>query len=777
MHELVMPLSFPDSDYTPHGYLNNPYHSMVLNRSGIIRSVPPLGFGFWKRSFKGSYGGAAGDHVNYLSLLHLAVAVDGVRLVDEADFARERIRLASRYHTQNMMSYDWMCSGQMFSLKYFLAREDSLVCRVEIRNTLAEDKELTLHATNIYGLWERRWWGSDGLAARYVENSDAGLSTIWAYGDYFALGSDTPSVAHKATASESQWCEWLRANDTTSNDGATVHGVGPLYTTQSYKITVPTNDSVAVLICLSRAPNEPFALEELQTGLRQALPTLEQYLDEDEAFWSACPSLVGDWPELWKRGWVYDYETLRMNVRRPLGVFRHPWDAMQIHSPRSVLAEAALDMFTLSYADADLAREVLFGMFADAPEANVPCMREDGGMNMIAADGSACGTAPSWCLPFHVIRAIHAFTGDVQWISAMYPYLKAYIEWWFEHRTNGNGGFHCHCDWESGQDGSKRFPGDEGAVADNVRTVDVEASMAEALRLMAHFSQIVDAPEDTPYWLKLAEQRTKATRAMFVDTWFHDIDTRTNTPIKLDYRDIMMLCPLSCQVATPEQVEALRPMFDFYRENPWPWLEWPSFFLVFAEAAWTARRQALLSEVIADTLDRVYARTDARQTQFVEQGKPYAWRVPGIANEYWPIKPEQEPSGEGYGWGATLPLHIIRGIVGFREPDALPATDETAAEFVLAPAIPERLMTVGKKYGLTNLRFGAHSLVVTYEVLEMGRLRVSLALELGEACSVEVSDDRQGVVFEESYDQPTGALAFDGLNGAVYTVRVTPAGI
>ena len=40
-----LPTAFPAGNYTPHGYIDNPYHSMVFNRSGVIRSVPPLGFG------------------------------------------------------------------------------------------------------------------------------------------------------------------------------------------------------------------------------------------------------------------------------------------------------------------------------------------------------------------------------------------------------------------------------------------------------------------------------------------------------------------------------------------------------------------------------------------------------------------------------------------------------------------------------------------------------------------------------------------------------------
>jgi hypothetical protein len=73
------------------------------------------------------------------------------------------------------------------------------------------------------------------------------------------------------------------------------------------------------------------------------------------------------------------------------------------------------------------------------------------------------------------------------------PYLKSFIEWWLGNRTDSDGWFHCKCSWESGQDGSKRFliPGhDPGGVADFVRTVDVEAVMAEAMKNMVIFAQI-----------------------------------------------------------------------------------------------------------------------------------------------------------------------------------------------------------------------------------------------------------------------------------------------
>jgi hypothetical protein len=776
MIELVLPQSFPVNEYTPHGYLDNPYHSMVLNRSGVIRSLPPLGFGFWCAKFKGAYGNGVEAQTNYLSLLHLAFHVDGQTFATADDFRDHNARLYSRYHTKHMLSYDWMCHGLLFSCRYFLPRENTLACRIEVQNSDARPQQFTLHATHIFGHWTHGWWGSNGLAGRYLEDVDALVSTIWAYGPYFALGSDGVSVAHKSTGDEAQWRDWLRANNVDDTPPATVNGSGPLYNVMSFRCDLSPGTSDALTLGLARGPNEPWALEELRTGLRQALPTLEQQLDEDEAFWSQCPQLEGDWPEVWRRGWVYDFETLRMNVRRPLGIFRHRWDAMQVHSPRSVLAEAAVDMLALVYADPDAAKEVLFGTFADAPQPNVPCTREDGSMNMIAADGEACGTAPSWCFPIKVVQVVHVLTGDDAWLQALYPLVKDYLEWWLANRTGPDGSFHCKCDWESGQDGSKRFPVGEGGVAENVRTVDVEAGMAEAFRLMARFAQIVDAVEDAPYWQKLAEKRAAAVQSMFHDGAFRDIDTNTGQPIVLDDHDVMMLAPLTCQVATPAQVEAVRPLFAHFRAHPQHALEWPSFFWMFTEAAWAAGEQLQNAENIADIADRIYNRTDSGQLHFVEPDQPFAWRVPGVANEYWPLADDQLPGGEAYGWGATLPAQFLRGLVGFREVDDRAAPhDPDRVAFLLAPALPARLADSGKRLRVTNLRVSGLDFDLTYEVRPEGRLGVRLDLNGSAAFEVTVTDDAGEELGSLKLEHGTGAFEFDAQNGRRYRVDCTLA--
>ncbi|MCK4981948.1 MAG: hypothetical protein KAS17_03440, partial [Victivallaceae bacterium] len=175
--------NFPEQDYVPFGYIDNPHHSMVLNRSGIIRSVPPIGFGFWARGLSWLYSGAARRDINYLSFLDLSVNVDDKAFHTAEDFEKSASPLVSRYHTKSMMSYDWSFSGLSFSAKYFLADENALMCIFEIANKSDKEKTAIVHATNIYGFPELGWWGCNGVTSSGNNISNTCVSKLWAYGD------------------------------------------------------------------------------------------------------------------------------------------------------------------------------------------------------------------------------------------------------------------------------------------------------------------------------------------------------------------------------------------------------------------------------------------------------------------------------------------------------------------------------------------------------------------------------------------------------------------
>jgi len=759
-------LSFPSSHYTPHGYLDNPYHSMIFNRSGILRSFPPLGFGFWRTDFKGSYGEGPRDHQNYLSLLQIGITIDGHSFTTTDDFSKAGVELYSAYHTKNIFSYDWNYDNINVSIKYFLLREHSLVCIIELQNSGKDDKIVRVNGTHIFKIGDVKWWGSNGIASNYSVQNDAIISKIWAYGDIFVFGSDQNSVAHTSTESEKQWKDWLKSSVVGCIESASLMGKGPMHSLLSYNISVPAKSSRSLVLYLCRGKNEEWAKKEFINAKADVMTAFQNKINEDNQFWSQAPMLSGDWPETWKHGWVYDFETLRMNVRQPLGIYKHPWDAMQVSSPRVVLGETCMDMMTLSYSDPELAKKVLYGTFADAIAPNVPCSREDGSVNMVSADGSECGTAPMWGYPFHVIQLIFALSGDTVWVDSLYPYLKSYIEWWLRYRTDSEGWLHCNNSWESGQDGSKRFivaEHNEGAVADFVRTVDVEASMAEAMMVMEKFADILGKKHDQENWKILSEQRIKNTHAMFFDNWFRDVDARNGKPILLkEYYDVMMLTPLACKVATPDQIEQVKPMFHYFASNRR--LEWPPGVFTFTEAAWNAGEREIASQVVVSTANRVYERTDMKTILFSDS--LFSYRIPGVANEFWPS--DFVPAGgENYGWGATLPLYIIKNIIGFRE-----SSHQRVKGFTLAPMLPKKYMQSGMSYTIRNLHYLNFTFDVTYTVQNENEFLVSLKYHASTPLSFSVLDERGKELYILKENMMSRSFTFDGVNGNVYQIRI-----
>jgi hypothetical protein len=551
-----------------------------------------------------------------------------------------------------------------------------------------------------------------------------------------------------------------------------------MYSTLSFQVDVPPLGLNSAWISLTRGKNEHATALACRGSIERASLTRNQRLAEDQEFYQRAALLSGDWPSHWKRGWIYDLETLRMTIRPPLGIYKRPWDGMQIFTPRQVLGETCLDAMALSYANMPLAKEVIYGTFADAPAPNVPCSREDGSLNMICADGSECGTALQWGFPFLVMKSIYLRDHDPNWIRDLYPHLRAFVQWWLTNRTDKEGWSHCACSWESGQDASKRFlvpNGDPAAAAGFVRTADVQAAMADAERTLAMFAEIADCREDVEYWRHLADVDTQRVRSMYVDGWFRDFDGRTGKPIILkDYYDVMMLTPVTVEIASPEQVRGLSPMFNYFKEHPVFWLEWPSFVFPFAEAAWNAGKRGFIGEVVAETADRIYTRRDGRNTLPIgppefDTGLPkkYNYRIPGVSGEFWPIDPKNPGGCENYGWGATLPTLVIRNIVGYRE-----INDSTASSFILAPAIPPNLEIQGRNYGITNLNFRGSQINIAYRILGDHHLDVELVSHAKQPQSLQVQDEGGNSLVPAMGKTLVPRVTFEGKNGSVYRVTL-----
>lgn len=785
---------FPASNYTPFGYLANPYHTAVLNRSGVLRSVPPLGFGFWARPLPWPYGGSKfgfglSRHWNYLSLLQLSMHVDGTVLHKLEDFAENEIELCSRYHTQNMMSYDFTLNGLSVRAMYFQVGEHSLMCLLEMRNASKEDKQVTIHATNLYGQVYKGYWGCDGIVSLYNDEADVAVSKFFADGEMFVLGADREPISYKATIKDTERDTWIRENDLTSRkddytclrmhkrdyDGE--EPLGHMMSVLSYVCLVKAGESETMTIGISRGVTEEETVSCFATAREGARAALKAKLSEDAHFYANAPVLTGDWPQAWNHGFIYHLETIRMNIHPPVGIYRHYWDGMQVHTPRVVLGESAIDSMCLSYGDMELAKDVLLGVFEDAVADNVPCSREDGSLNLVCGNGMETGTAPIWGLPFHVIHMLYLREPDDAWIAQLYPHMKAYIEWWLAHRTDAEGWFHCACSWESGQDGSKRFRvGDVAASAEDVRTVDIEAAMAHAIKSMMLFAEVAGKTEDVDYWEKMAAQRIARTRAMFVDGRFRDFDAETGEPIILDdYYSIMMLAPISLGIATEEQMADSHEIFRYFQENYRFWLEWPSFMFPFTEAAWNVGQRKLLSEILTTSGNGIFPGMDSRKPLYVNPkdaprlSQAFSYRLPGVGAEWWPYKRDDMWAGgcENYGWGATFPTLLIRNLMGFREVD-----DLEKDSFHLCPALSENLFKTGMTYGISNLCYRGVKIDVNCTLNSKMKIGIELQCKSNDKITVIVQDENGRTVARTDKAGKTVRITFGGNNYGLYTVRI-----
>jgi hypothetical protein len=766
--DLFADRKFPEGKYVPFGYIDNPWHSYVHNRSGIIRTVPPVGMGYWCTSLPWSYATRMTRQVNYLSFMHLGFSMNEKSLIHTEDY--DNCDLHSSYHTKNILQYNWHWEGVLFSASWYLVDEHALACRLEMKNTTGKVQNITAHVTHEYGHIERGWWGSSGITSNFDEQYGVLVDKLWEYGDVFVTGaSGLHPVTVNVTADETEWHNRVKSNDQTSKTMSIMFRQNPaLYTMGSYSLTLDAYGTKTVSLLMARGTNQLYAMQQYTKAQQDSEQKLKELLAEDDRFYSQAPRLEGDWPKAWKDGWVYDFETLRMTVRPPCGIYKHPWDGMQIYAPRAVLGETALDMLCLSYADPELAKKVLFGVFADAPAANVPCSREDGSMNMMSAGGDECGTSPVWGLPFSVIYSVYKRTGDKAWLTSMYPYMKSFVEWWLANRTDKDGWFHCNNSWESGQDGSLRFTfdgGSEGDVSDFVRTVDVEAAMADAMTVMSKIAPLTGHGADTEKWITMAKDRSGRMHMMYKDGWFRDVDGRNGQPIMLDtYGDVMMLLPLTTGLATKQQIKEIAPRLPAFAKGD-KTLVWPPGIFFYTEAMRHTEGFAHLgADLIVSTGNRIYERMSASETSTTGRSLPhlpekYNYRIPGTSNEFWPVNLEKSNYGgaENYGWGATLPAMTIRSLFGFIESD-------NESEFFIAPVFPPIIAITGKCFGISGLMYRSHKFNINCTPEKN-----NLSIEIICLSANFVVKNAAGKIITRSND---GVCRMKGTNGAKYMISI-----
>lgn len=761
---------FPEGDYTPFGYLNNPYHCWAINRSGVLRSVRGIGFGWHYPAGPGGYFDEKKNGV-YSAFLRLGFIVAGRRLWDPEDFHEGELKC--HYHSNNLMEYLISISGAKVSCAFFQVRENALAVR--LRKVDSSTASIQIMVAHQYRLGNSSWWGGDGAVGYYRNAADCLVSRSFAAGTSFAVGSTTRSKLQWFDSKIEPIAVWSETHSLPRQSVA--YGQDPLQGAITYDLA----PSQTLEVMMARGANESAVIKELRSARQNSSAELADKRSSDASFWRGAPRLEGDWPQHWKNGWVYDFETLRMMVRRPIGVYKHRWDAMQIQAPRNVLAETSMDTWALSYADPELAKEVFLGQFIDAVEPNIPCMREDGVMNMVAADGSECGTSISWCYPFFCASSIYARSRDLRWLGQLYPRLAKLLRWTLANRSDQKGFVVGKCSWETGMDGARRFLIEQPTGAeliDFIRVVELQAATAQAANVLHAFAQELGNERSAAEWEGVHQTYTDKTQQLWNENdWFQDFDTRSGTPITSVGKDIGQVAPIFCEIASADQTRDMTPSLRaFYEQsvagsakNPDGWvdgLQWSSLTFPFLESLWIAEEYELLAKVVYLIAERIYPTMDRRNVEKL----PGSWIVPrqgesrigipGISCEMW--TPHGAGGGEGYGWGAVLPVHIMRNLMGIRESDQ-------PNILWLCPNLPEEMMIPGKGYELQNWRYRDFAMDLEYHVLNNGEVDIFLRRSPG-SNRMTAKDPEGKTIFSRS--ALSFILAFTAKNRQRYQVML-----
>jgi len=753
--------AFPTDDYTPYGYLDNPYDAgpwVGLEAGGVIRSIEACGFAWFRpggdnpslplrSSEHGS--GQAPAHAG----LRVGLESGRTRLLSAEDFHAADVPLVSRYHTSRVQTFDFTYQGVEVSLAFMLAERDALLCRATLRGLQAP---LKLVAEGSVRRQPRR-----NARAAYLASADA-LALLAEPGPWYAVRVSQHSTEQRIL-----------------DDGCVVFGaehvIGEAYSPEEGMLAgelgsmlEPGPDGEAeVWIAFGRGTTAEAAVRNADAALRARREVLAARLAEDERFWKRAPRPVGDWPEAWRRGWVYDLETTRLMVRPPVGVFKEVWPTWQLFRPRVVLAENTLDMLRLAYADPETAQAALLTVFREAPQANVPCMFANGSFNMVAAGGDACGTSPAWCLPFHNIYLLYLWHPDRAWLRALYPHLEAYLRWWMEHRRDEEGWFVYRCTWEAGEDGTPRLDPartGHGDIFHQVRPAELQAAMAHSALIMTRLGQELGLKEaQWGEWAALYQEYVERTRSLWDTTAerFRDAYPPDVPPItsRESYWDgpadlsALHLIPLMYDVATPEQAAVLAShLLEF---NKPPWTCWASWTYTIVEAARAVGAFEVAGRIAHDVLASVYPRLDRREDADVGAR-------PGTSHEWWPGDLSRTTVlNETYGWGATTATLLLRHLFGLG-----PSRGTGRVAFELAPSLQGELLRPGRRLGFANLHYRG----VTFDLaLEVGSGSMLTAqLTPGSPATVLVEGDEGSVEV-----RAVGASAiFQIRNGHRYFVTI-----
>lgn len=673
-------------DFSPFGYLRNPAHratSWANTRGGTLCSMLDRLGVEWVYPVGRDATSRAG------------IALETGACRTRADF--DALGAKCTIHTCLMLGYTWRLDGVITEARFFLVDDNALCVRATVRNSSPTPRRSDLRII-------------------YDESGDPP--------DDHILVGDTVLGDDLEPGDERRLVAVLVRGAAAGAHGEAAPASAPMAKTGS------SDDA-----------------DSRRTVQARSETAYEHVLREDAAFLANCPRLSGDWPAHWAEGLHHDFETTRLLVQPAGGIFSDVWPAWMAAWPRVVFAEGTLDMLRLAYADPDLAKRAVASLLRDAPVANVPCVFRDGEYNMVAADGSRCGTSPAWCLPFLNLQLLYLGTLDRGWLAQIYPHAAAYVDWWLSNRTDADGWLVYKCTWESGEDGNPRLDptgSGDADISQRVRPVELQATLSHAARVLAFFAS--ELGQDASRWHAVAADYRHRTELLF-------------DPAEGRYRDQLIggghpdcagtsywgidPCRYSAQSLTPLLIGLPLAESEVERHLRPPWTLWPSWTWSLVESVAAAGFLQLhrAGELASETIDRVYRVTTRRELGSLRRP------LPGGSPEFWPEDWRTYGGSDAYGWGATTANLLIRHLFGFKE-----SLDTTGCVFELIPAFPANMLELGAQFGIDGLNYRGLKLDLRYEVRSQDlEVRVELSGP-PHACRVQVLDERGQTVYTEAFE-------------------------
>ena len=298
------------------------------------------------------------------------LARGGPVVLDEAGFRAAGIDRTASIHTKTRLELGWRLGPVRYTAEYWQVAEDFFAAEVTATNTASAEQDMAVDILLALNAKTQALAGSAsavGPEAQPMLCLDAkGSPTIGVIelpqgsgggggGGGSLLGRAFFADTKAAAAGLATKCD---QGPNASFAGATGTGVATF--THGAKLGAAGSATAvwAQSFLVGRGAGGCSAAAEMLNGAKNDLASpgvvrnaREVAKDDDNVFWAKGPRLSGDWPASWGHGVVYDLNTVRLNLRPAVGIFKTEWDAMQTSHPRVVVAESTMDYLAISYAD------------------------------------------------------------------------------------------------------------------------------------------------------------------------------------------------------------------------------------------------------------------------------------------------------------------------------------------------------------------------------------------------------------------------------------------